>query len=650
MSNCKDKFENRVITYILLILALCLVSINYNYANSKISNILLLNSYHDGYEWSNNIKKGVKDVLDNSDFEYKMRVEHMDTKNNSSDKYLEELYFLYKTKFENEDFDVIICADDNALKFLLKYGKELFGDTPIFFSGVNTLSTHDLSGVDNIYGVVEKHSIAQTTEMALKLNPKINNVYLVLDDSITGNASKVDALNDMEKYEHILNFKILDNMSYEEILTFTETLDPADSIVIQAFYVVDTDGQTYPLEYTAKQLIERSNAPIFAIFSFGFGEGVVGGKFVEGYTQGARVANMVVEYIVMGSYDKERFIVDDSVNRSYFDYSVIKELGYDIKNVPSDSIIINKPVNFYKRNAKIINISLVIFALLLLYVYILRRQVNIQSSRIVTTQKQLIDSEKMAALGRLVAGVSHEINTPVGIGVTLSSYIHKETETIIESYETKKLCETKLKEYLADMKNSSEMMISTMNRATILIQSFKQVAVDQSIDEKRNIELGNYIGEIVNSLNSELKKKSIKIEIFSKEEVKMYAYTGAIYQIFSNLIMNSLKHGFGKRETGEIDISIVKSSVNSINNEPSKVQINYRDNGNGISEHNISKIYDPFYTTKINDGGSGLGLNIVYNLVIDRLGGSIKCTSEVGKFTQFEISFPIDSEILLNSD
>ena len=163
-----------IITYLLLIMALLIATAHYNFAETDLTSILILNSYHDGYEWSNDTKQGIKDILDDSGFDYHMRIEHMDTKNINSDKYLEELYYLYKNKYDVNEFDVIICADDNALKFLLKYREDLFADTPIFFSGINTLTTHDFDGVTNIYGVVEKHSIAETTDMALKLNPRIN--------------------------------------------------------------------------------------------------------------------------------------------------------------------------------------------------------------------------------------------------------------------------------------------------------------------------------------------------------------------------------------------------------------------------------------------------------------------------------------------
>jgi signal transduction histidine kinase len=604
----------------------------------------LLNSYHDGYEWSNDTKQGVKEVLDEGEVEYHFRIEHMDTKNISTDAYMKELVKLYKVKYDKDEFEIIIAADDNALKFLLKYRDELFDKTPVFFCGVNTLATHDLSKVDNFYGVVEKHSIVQTVEVAMKLNNNLKNVYLVVDDTITGRATKKDAYSDMEYLKDTINFKVVEERSFDEILEFVKRLDLKNSIVIQSYFVVDKDGSTYPLDYTARKLVENSSVPVFGIFSFGFGEGSVGGKFVEGYTQGQRVARMVNEYVENGSISGDRFIIDESFNRYYFDYNILKKYKYNTDLLPIESIIINEPISFYKRHEIVINVSLGVLVLLMIYVYILRRQIYVQTSRIVVTQTQLMESEKMASLGRLVAGVAHEVNTPLGIGVSLSSLITKETNKLNKKLEERTLSQKSLKETLAKINHSSELMESTMERASELIRNFKQVAVDQTVDEERDIELGGYIKNIISSLNSELKQKNIKIIINSKEDININCYTGALYQIILNLVMNSLKHGFDGRDGGTIQIDIKRNWQDYKHIKGPSISIIYIDDGVGISKTELKKIYDPFFTTKRNKGGSGLGLNIVYNLVNRRLKGTISCESSVNEYTKFEIVFPNQSD------
>ncbi len=629
---------------VVIILMSILFMYSESYSNTELVDILLLNSYHDGYQWSDDTKQGVKDILDDSGFDYHMRIEHMDTKNISSDMYFSELAKLYKYKFDRNEFDIIICADDNALKFLLMFKEEVFGDTPVFFSGVNTLSTHDLSGVSDFYGVVEKHSIRQTVEVALELNPDLKNVYLVVDDSITGRATKNDSRKDMVALDDKINFYVFDNLKYEDILAEVSKLDPSDSIVIQAFYVVDSDGTTYPLEYTASKLIEYSSVPIYGIFSFGFGRGTVGGKFLEGYTQGMRVAQMVEGYLNKGIVLGDRFIIDESFNRYHFDYKVMKEYKLDLKALPEKYILVNKPENFYQKHQEVINVFISVLILLIVYVYLLRRQLRLQTKKISNTQKHLMESEKMASLGRLVAGISHEVNTPIGIGVSLSSYINGETEKIQTSFEASELSKSKLASYLDDVSTSSELMGKTMTRASELIQSFKQVAVDQTYDQKRNVELCGYIDEIVHSLTSELKHKNIEVRVLCKSSFTIMGHSGAFYQILLNLIMNSIKHGFYETDTGNIDIIIDADSEYYSDYSMGGVHICYRDDGHGMKKETVQNIFEPFYTTRRDDGGSGLGMHIVYNLITQKLNGRINCNSVFGEFTEFNIYFPIETD------
>ncbi|MCT4631596.1 MAG: HAMP domain-containing histidine kinase [Firmicutes bacterium] len=608
------------------------------YADDSLKSILMLNSYHDGYLWSNETKDGLNDALNEKEYDYYLRIEHMDTKNISSDEYWLKLVEHYKYKFDKDEFDLIIAADDNAVKFLLKHGDDLFGDTPVFFSGVNTLETHDFSDADNYYGVVEKHSILETTKVAQKLNPNIKNIYLVTDDSITGKATKNDAENDFKTMNEDVILHTFDDMSFKEILDRVGQLNREDSIVIHSYFVVDTNGDSYPLEYTARRVIEESSVPVFGIFKFGFGEGSVGGMLLEGYTQGYRVGNMVTDYLSNGQVLGDRFIVDSSFNRYYFDYNVIKELGYNIDHLPSDSILINAPVSFYDKHRNVINFSLAVVVLLMIYVYILRRQIKYQTNNIIKTQTQLIETEQMASLGRLVAGVAHEVNTPIGIGVSLSSLIKSETNKITNRLRNKKLSQGVLVDYLDKMEESSELMESTMNRASELIENFKQVSVDQTVNKKRTIELTQYFKDVFSSLHSEMKNKNIKVEIKSEEEINLFCSTGTMYQILLNLVMNSIKHGFEEKNEGNIIISLSKINYDD---RRKSVKIVYKDDGKGIANDLLDKIYDPFFTTKGNDGGTGLGLNIVHKLVTEKLGGEIICRSEENLYTEFEIIIPM---------
>jgi len=248
------------------------------------------------------------------------------------------------------------------------------------------------------------------------------------------------------------------------------------------------------------------------------------------------------------------------------------------------------------------------------------------------TQDQLIISEKMAALGNLVAGVAHEINTPVGIAVTAVSYITKNIREATKFYENGTLKKSDMDNLIRILNESAEITLSNLNHAADLIQNFKKIAVDQSSESKRDFELNSYINDIITSLHPVIKKKDLKIETTSNQTIVINSYPGVFSQILSNLIMNSITHGFENAQHGKIIILLEKSDTN--------INIVYRDNGIGIKKSNIDKIFDPFFTTKRGEGGSGLGLNIVYNLVTQKLGGHIRCTSEENSGTEFTIAFP----------
>lgn len=247
------------------------------------------------------------------------------------------------------------------------------------------------------------------------------------------------------------------------------------------------------------------------------------------------------------------------------------------------------------------------------------------------TQDYLIRTEKMAALGNLVAGVSHEINTPLGVSVTSISYLENLNNKSIEELKVGNMTKEKLIEFFNKNIENIEIISYNLNRALELISSFKQVAVDQSHDPLMDIDLGEYLEKVLKSLKHEYKRSKHKISINS-EGINIRTYPGAISQIVTNFIINSLIHGFEGVEEGLIEINAWI--------EGEYVLIVYRDNGRGISQENLNKIFDPFFTTRKEKGGSGLGLNIVYNLVTQKLNGNIYCSSNIGEGVEFIVKIP----------
>lgn len=250
------------------------------------------------------------------------------------------------------------------------------------------------------------------------------------------------------------------------------------------------------------------------------------------------------------------------------------------------------------------------------------------------TQSQLVQSEKMAALGSLVAGVSHEISTPVGIGVTAASHLDQKSREIERRYREGEMTRSDLERYLKTACQSSEMILGNLRRAADHIQSFKQVAVDQASGDKRRFKLKEYLDEILLSLHPKLKRTTHTITVNCSDGLEIESYPGAFSQIITNFVLNSLNHGFEDKEHGHITLDIIYQN--------DALQLRYSDNGKGIPHEECLRIFEPFYTTKRGQGGSGLGLHIVYNLVTQRLNGHITCESMPGIGTTFLIQVPLE--------
>ena len=248
------------------------------------------------------------------------------------------------------------------------------------------------------------------------------------------------------------------------------------------------------------------------------------------------------------------------------------------------------------------------------------------------TQKHLVESEKMVSLGRLVAGVVHEANTPIGVAVTAASFLHDKTQILSENYSLNKMSQEDFEKYIKAAEESSGLILSNLMRAADLVRSFKQVAVDQSAEGKRVFDLKEYIDEVLLSIQPKYKKTRHTIQIICPENMRIKSYPGAFAQILTNLVMNSLIHGFDGIETGRIVIEITRHDQ--------EIRMQYNDNGKGMDDNTLKKIYEPFYTTKRSHGGTGLGMPLVYNLVTQTMGGVIEYASTPENGTTFMICFP----------
>ncbi len=245
------------------------------------------------------------------------------------------------------------------------------------------------------------------------------------------------------------------------------------------------------------------------------------------------------------------------------------------------------------------------------------------------TQEKLIESEKMASLGSLVSGIAHEVNTPLGVSLTGISQINHEVKELEKAFNNEALTEEDFTEYVNTMKQLTSTIHSSLDNAATLVRSFKNISVDQHSEEARVFNLYEYVNDTIVSLNSALKSMNVSIQNNVNRDISIDSFPGIYSQIFSNLILNSIKHAFDDGNGNKIEINAeIKDD---------KLLVNYNDNGRGITPEIEKKIFDPFFTTARGQGGSGLGLNIVYNLIKQKLNGDIQIAPNRSKGLHFTI-------------
>lgn len=247
-------------------------------------------------------------------------------------------------------------------------------------------------------------------------------------------------------------------------------------------------------------------------------------------------------------------------------------------------------------------------------------------------QDRLLEAEKMSSLGQLSAEVSHEINTPIGISITSTSYLADIITKLQQDITAQKLSKRTIDCFISNAQHSVKLLSNNLQRAAELITSFKQVAVDQTNDKVRLINISKYLDEIIQSIHPKLKKTNHSVKINCDPHIEVYTHPGAIAQIIINLIINSIIHGFHDVNRGTINIDVTI--------EKQRLIILYRDNGAGIDEEQFEKLFDPFYTTQADKGGTGLGTHIIKNLVVDTLNGSIDAYSGADGGLSYRMTLP----------
>ncbi|QWR76963.1 sensor histidine kinase [Candidatus Magnetomonas plexicatena] len=612
--------------------------------------VLLLNSYNKGYLWTDNQVMGVESLFKEKD-DFTLHVEYMDTKRIKSAEYYKILSELFSHKYKRIHFEVIIITDDDALDFVKEYREELFKDIPFVFCGINDYTPAKTEGFKNFTGVNEGADYEATLEVALKLNPGLKHAVVISDMMTTGILEKKSFNDSIGKYKQTINFTYLDNSTMDEVKQYVSKLTP-DTAVFYLSFFKDRNGEDFSPSTAVTQITEASLVPVYGGVDYMLRYGIIGGMLKNSFYQGETAGKLALK-ILNGEKADDIPVIMKSPNKFMFDYNVLQRFDIDASSLPAGATVINKPETFYFKYKRIIWAVTVLIAGLVIFIVVLL--VNIQqrikaqnelvkyqnhledlvterTRELKNAHQQLVESEKMAALGGLVAGVAHEINTPVGIAVTAASHLQDVTSKLSEAINNKTAKKDELFNYFTHATKSSELILTNLERTSELVKSFKLVSADQTSHEMRLFNVRDYIEKVITSLSPKLKHTSVEIKLECPPDIEINSYPGALAQIITNFIMNSLMHAYNETGKGAITIEISKSD--------DSFTLKYSDDGKGIPEENLSKIFNPFFTTNRAGGGTGLGLHILYNLITQTFKGTINCESIVGKGTTFTVTIP----------
>jgi PAS domain S-box-containing protein len=388
----KEKTDKKCITFLVFLFFIVIIAVFPLFSSSAqiphVKNVLVLNSYHPGYGWSDDIIKGIESVLGKLGDNIDIYIEYMDTKMTSDDTHFQNLFRLYLHKYSNSFFDVIIGSDNNAFDFLLEHRSMLFPGVPLVFCGVNDFKDSMLTGHKYVTGVVEEADFKGTIDIALKLHPETRNVYVISDQTRSGRTNTEKLRRIIPDYKGSLHFTILDNLKTEEL---KETLKnaPIDSIVLFFSFARDRAGNFFSTKEQSLMVTSNPHIPVYTCWDHRIQYGVVGGKVISGYYQGKTAGEMALR-ILNGEKAEDIPIMKESSNRYIFNYKQLQHFHIKLSALPDDSIILNRPLPFYSVYKEVMWAVVAIIVFLMLSVFSLL--LNILKRK--RAETALIESER----------------------------------------------------------------------------------------------------------------------------------------------------------------------------------------------------------------------------------------------------------------
>ena len=719
-----------------------------SFAYDVKKNVLFLNSYHHGYHWSNDLLQGVRTILDTSEQKIDLQIEYMDTKKFLYEDISQNLYSLYKKKFTDEYFDIIVISDNDALNFINEYREELFPGVPVVFCGINDLQNSDIAS-GNITGVEEIFDVIATIDIAKKLHPKRRHLVVLIDDSTAGTAIRKQIEKTSTQQDTGMAIEYWINLSLPEAQRRVEHLPDDTILFIAPYYQTTPDGNFYTSEEVSEAIYQHSSVPIYTAWEFMVGYGAVGGRVLSGVEQG-KLAGQIALRILNGTPIEEIPIIKEPQGIYLFDHAVMDKLNIDQNLLPPNRKIINEPATIYAISKELfwtimVGLFLLLMTLISMFVAMIeRRKVEVKIKDQLTFQETLMDTIPQLISWKDVngnyLGANRAYTDFFGINAT-QDVEGLTTNDVIKDDEYARWSKSadlsvlksqkpfrKLRRQVVDQNNNeawlevnkvalkgqgdrllgvlstAENITKEQNLERQLLQSQKLEAIgtlaggishdfnniltsiinstelaigdikpgtQTEADLKRVLKAAHRGGQVVQQIlsfsrpSTEGFHSTDLTEIIHEVSQLMEASTPANVQVITRIekgqnyfvhadptqmhqaILNLTTNAYHalRKKGGHLQIELTKiegNTSNTFKETPESadfIQLSVSDNGPGISEDIINKIFDPFFSTKSKTEGSGLGLAVVHGIIQSHQ-GTIKVTSEEGKGTTFNILLP----------
>ncbi|RQD77622.1 MAG: response regulator [Desulfonatronospira sp. MSAO_Bac3] len=749
LQNLMPKQALPVLTRILLALLAILITPSPGFSQKEAAgdfSVFYLNSYHDGYAWSDDIREGIRHRFQESGHRVEIQMEYMDTKVFHRPGVTKRLLELYREKYSNEEYDIVIVSDDDALDFMLDYGDELFPGLPIVFCGINYLE-EELLDRERTTGIVENFNVKRTLELALSIHQDKNRMVVIGDESTTGIAIKGQIKEAIPDFQGRLDFEFWTQYSLDEIADKVKDL-PQDTLVYFIPFFYSAGGQVFSAGEVLENVAGFSDLPIYSNWEFLLGHGMVGGNLISGFEHGSIAAGMALD-ILEGKSPADIPIIHDIVDQNMFDYNVLQKQGIKQTQLPPESVLINEPPAFYELDKQVFWVimsslgALVIILAFLVRSIIhkrivegrIRNQLAFQESLMdtipqlvcwkdlnqrymganqaftdffgiespdkimhqtdsllmpsrdfaqwaarmdkqvlqtgqalrkvrmsvrdqdgdsswlevnkiplrdekgeivgtlstaenitneINLERQLLQSQKMEAMGTLAGGISHDFNNILTSIMNSTELAQGDLDPDSPAYQ------------------DLERVLKASHRGRDLVQRILTFS-RPSQEGFRPTVLPELVRDSVSLLQSSLPRNIEVRSSVSGGYEPVNVNPTQISQVVMNLCTNAFQAIQDQKGTLTINLEEIELDVyraEELDMPAGKAfRLEISDTGPGIDRRDLDKIFDPFFTTKSQSGGTGLGLAVVLGIVKNHK-GVIQVDSSPDQGTSFEILLP----------